>query len=156
VAQSEKTAKFGCYSLELTVDLAGGHENKSKGEAYIDMRFYPPTAIGVPANLEGVPIIVWVYVPEHAAGDPEKPNGIQVFVKDQDWKAEYGTWFNLLGYTDKWVPVQLTPSRTAPSNGFMDPGFDPTKIIVVGVKIGTGTNSTATYTGPIYVDGVNW
>ena len=34
----------------------------------------------------------------------------------------------------------------------MDAGFDPTKIISVGVKVGAGTGSTAVYNGPVYAD----
>jgi hypothetical protein len=150
------TARFGCYSLRLTVDLAGGHENKSKGEAYVDMVWFPPTGVEAPVNLEGVPITIWVYVPTAAAGDPDRPNGVQVFVKDQGSLNEYGGWFNLPGYTDKWIPLGLTPSTQPPPMGYMDTGFDPSNIILVGVKIGAGTNSTATYRGPIYVDGVSW
>jgi hypothetical protein len=157
VAQSERMmAKFGCYSLALVVDLVGGDDNKSKGEAYVDMRFFPPAGVEAPVNLEGVPITIWVYVPGGAAGDPSKSNGAQLFVKDQNWKSEYGTWFNLVGYTDRWVPLWLTPSRQEPPMGYKDEGFDPSGIIVVGVKISAGNNSTATYNGPIYVDGVDW
>lgn len=158
VGQSDKKkAKFGCYSLKLTVDLAGGHKNKSKGEAYVDMQFFPPPGVEAPVDLEGVPITVWVYVPGDAAGDPSKPNGVQVFVKDKSGKNEYGSWFNLLDhYTDKWIPTKLTPSKQTPPMGDMDEGFDPSEIIVVGVKIGAGTNSMETYSGLIYVDGVTW
>lgn len=157
VAQSErKMARFGCYSLKLSVDLVGGHNNKSKGETYVDMRYFAPAGVRAPVNLAGVEITAWVFVPGAAAGDPSKPNGVQVFVKDESFKNEYGTWFNLPGYTDRWIPIRLTPSKTPPPDGFMNPGFDPAKIIVVGVKIGAGTNSTTTYSGPIYVDGVNW
>ncbi len=149
-------AKFGCYSLKLTVDLVGGNENQSKGEAYVDMRFYPPIGVEAPVNLESVPITIWVFVPGQAAGNPDSPNGIQLFVKDEGWKAEYGSWFNLTGYTDTWVPISLIPSREAPLNGYMDSSFDPTKIIVVGIKIDTGDNSNSTYSGPLYIDGVDW
>jgi len=157
VAQSKRgMAKFGCYSLQLTVDLVSGHENKSKGEAYVDMRFFAPTGVNVPVNLEGVRITAWVYVPGDAAGDPESPNGVQIFVKDNTVKSksEYATWFNLRDYTDRWIRISLSPSREAPPDGYMDSGFDPTKIIIIGIKIGTGKNSI--YRGPIYIDGVNW
>jgi uncharacterized repeat protein (TIGR02543 family) len=150
-------AKIGSYSLKLAVDLVGGDGNKSKGEAYVDMVAHPPRGTQAPINLEGVRISVWVYIPKEALGDTDKPNGIQVFVKDNDWRSEYGTWQNITSDTvDKWYEVTLTPSRSAPQDGFMTPGFDPTQIRAVGVKIGAGTNSTATYQGAIYVDGVNW
>jgi hypothetical protein len=38
----------------------------------------------------------------------------------------------------------------------MEPGFDPNQIISVGVKMGVGGGSTATYKGPIFIDGVDW
>ena len=157
VAQSESgMSEFGCYSLQLAVDLVGGHANKSKGEAFVDMRYFAPPGIKAPINLEGVEITVWIYAPRASAGDRSKPNGVQVFVKDENFKNEYGTWFNISEYTDKWIPVRLTPSKIPPIDGFMDPGFDPSRIVIVGVKIGTGTNSTSTYSGMIYVDGVDW
>jgi hypothetical protein len=104
-----------------------------------------------------MPISVWVYVSKEAVGDPNKPNGIQLFVKDQNWYSEYGTWFNLAGNTDKWVQISFTPSIIAPPNGgYVDSLFDPSKIITVGVKIGAGGGSTTSFKGPIYIDGVNW
>jgi hypothetical protein len=157
VGRSEKgTAKFGCYSLRCAVDLVGGDLHKSKGEAYVELQSSPPAGVTVPANLEGREITVWVYVPGSAVGDPSRPNGVQVFVKDQSFRNEYGTWLNLVGNTDKWIPVTFTPSRQLPPMGYMDSGFDPTNIIVLGVKIGAGGGSTATYKGPIWIDGVNW
>jgi hypothetical protein len=147
IEQSADKAKF-CHSLKMTVDLEGGHANKSRGEAYVEIN---------PQNLENKPITVWVYVPREALGDPEKPNGIQVFVKDKDWKGEYGTWWNIGSATaDRWQQVTLTPSRSAPPNGYMEPEFDPTQIRVVGVKIAIGEGSTAKYSGPIYIDAVDW
>jgi hypothetical protein len=38
----------------------------------------------------------------------------------------------------------------------MDPGFDPTKIVSVGVKIAAGSGSTATYPGSVYLDEIRW
>jgi hypothetical protein len=147
VEQSADEAKF-CHSLEMTVDLEGGHTNKSRGEAYVEIN---------PQNLENKPITVWVYVPREALGDPEKPNGIQVFVKDKDWRGEYGIWWNITpAIVDSWQQVTLTPSRSAPPDGYMEPGFDPTQIGAVGVKIAIGEGSTAKYRGPIYVDAVDW
>jgi serine/threonine protein kinase len=154
VKQSKERAKFGCYSLELTVDLIGNDPQQSKGEAFVDL--ISPPSINAPVNLEGVEITIWAYVPRKAAGDSNHPSGIQVFVKDREKRSEYGSWLNLTGNTDKWVPVRLTPSKEMPPDGHKDQGFDPTNLVAVGLKISAGTNSTATYSGPIYVDGVSW
>lgn len=149
-------AKFGCYSSALIVDLTGGDENRSKGEAYVDMLSDPPAGEKAPLDLEGVTITIWMYVPRDAVGDPSKPNGAQMFVRDENLKSEYGSWFDLSGHTDEWVSLRLTPSRQTPPMGCMDEGFDPQNIIAVGVRVGAGTGSTATYSGPIYVDGIDW
>lgn len=150
VEQSADRAKYGKYSLKLSVELEGGHENRTKGEAYVEI---------APQNLENKPISVWVYVPREALGNPEHWNGIQVFVKDahKDWRAEYGTWWNITpARVDAWHQVTLTPSRTQPPDGYMVPGFDPTQVRSVGVKAAINDKSTATYRGPIYIDVIDW
>ena len=35
-------AHSGVGGLEMTVDLAGGHANKSNGEVFVDLRYHPP------------------------------------------------------------------------------------------------------------------
>ncbi|MDP2942028.1 MAG: hypothetical protein Q8O36_00725, partial [Candidatus Omnitrophota bacterium] len=150
VQQSATRAALGTYSLQLNTNLIGGSQTNSNGEAYVDMRYTPPSGVSAPVNLNGVPVTIWVYCPTGSRGDNNNPNGIQIFVKDETWKSEYSTWVNI--FENVWFKVTLIPSTTAPQNGWMDAGFDPTKIISVGVKIGAGTGSTATYNGPIYAD----
>jgi len=147
VAQSADRARLGKHSLKLTVDLRGGHANLSKGEAFVEV---------VPIqNLRGRAITAWVYTPAAAAGDPQRPNGLQLFVKSgQQWDAEYGAWQNIAG--DSWQQVTLTPSTSTPEGGWKAEGFDPGKIRSVGIKIGAGGGSQARYRGPIYLDAVNW
>ena len=101
--------------------------------------------------------MVWVYIPEEALGNPKIPNGVQVFVKDKEWKSEYGTWWNIdPADVNSWQQITLTPSKSAPPSGYMDSEFDPTQIRVVGVKIAVGDGSVARYRGPIYIDAVDW
>lgn len=146
VSQSANRAKLGRYSLKLAVDLEGGHPNRSKGEAYVRI---------LPQNMEDKPITLWVFVPGEALGDPQRPNGIQVFAKDEHWKAEYGTWWDITPEkVEGWHRVALTPSKFVPPKGYMTPDFNPTQIQAVGVKIAIGNGSTAKYRGPIYIDTV--
>jgi len=156
VARSADVARLGRYSLKLAMDLARAERNKSEGEAYVDMRSFPPVGVKAPIDLEGVPVTAWIYVPRGAAGHRRRPNGVQLFVKDENWKGQYGTWLNLRGRTERWFQICLTPSARTPNLGYTDMGFDPTKIMVIGVKVGAGTASTAKYRGPIYMDAVNW
>lgn len=142
-------ARAGCHSLRLIVDLVGEHPNNSKGEAYVNL--------SDPIDLENVDISVRVRYPKAAVGNPSFPNGAQVFVKDKNYNGEYGTWLafdeDLAG---KWVELKLKPSKNGADVGFMKPGFDPTKIMMVGIQIAAGGGSTACYSGPIYIDAINW
>lgn len=161
VAQSADYAKFCGHSLKLTIDLVAKHENKSKGEALVDVQVFDrQKGENVPIDLDGKTITAWVYGLTGAKGDRNSPNGVQVFVKDRNHNSQYGAWLDIPIEND-WFTVKLTPSKT-PSEGvstfITKPGteFDPTQIIIVGFKIGAGGESNATYNQPIYVDGVNW
>jgi len=162
VAQSSGQTRSGRPSLELTVDLTGGnHRTNSKGEAFVDMRYNLPNGITTPApyDLTGRKITCWVYAPPGSAGDANSPNGFQVFVKDENFKSEYGAWENITREREgTWFPIALTPSTQTPPGGYKDPEFNPTRIVLLGVKIGAGGQSTGQmrYTGPVYVDTCNW
>lgn len=114
IEQSSLQAKEGSYSLRMNANLIGGHTNYSKGEAHVGIETQ---------NLSGVPITAWVYCPTGSRGDPSKPNGVQLFVKDSSWKSEYGTWRYIT--ENAWFQISLTPSTTTPPGGWMAPGFDP-------------------------------
>lgn len=149
----EKTLQKRC-SLKMIMDLIGSDKHKSKGEAWVNMLQNPPAGEHIPVNLSGRKIVAWVYAPRGARGDRSKPNGFQVFVKDKNWKSQYGPWHNVT--EENWFDISLKVSPFAPTKGYMDDGFDPTQIIAIGVKMGAGGGSTETYNGPVYVDGVDW
>ena len=71
-----------------------------------------------------------------------------MFFKDANWLSWYGPWTNMT--VNAWQTLSVTPGMTTPA--FVDPGFDPTQIMVMGVKLGTGGASTGTYDGAVYVD----
>jgi hypothetical protein len=162
VAQSTIRAWSGWASLVLEVNLIGGdHPTNSKGEAFVDMRYNLPTGTTTPApyDLTGTTITCWVYAPPGSAGDANSPNGFQVFVKDKSFKSEYGTWENIAPEREgTWFQISLTSGTQVPPGGYMDPEFDPTRIVLLGVKIGAGGKSTdqMRYTGPVYIDACDW
>jgi hypothetical protein len=156
VKQSTAQARLGIRSLELLVELDATDAKKSSGEAFVDLRTDPPSNLTAPVNLQGMPISIWVLASEEAAGDRKAPNGVQVFVSDRNFNNEYGPWVNLTTETGRWIPVTLTPSRDEPPSGKMQPGFDPTQVVLVGIKIGAADGSTDTYTGPLWIDDVCW
>ncbi len=149
----------GIGSLETTVDLVGGHPNKSNGEVFVDLRYHPPLCnppdcVIAPVNFEGISITAQVFAPTGSRGDPQRPNGLQLFVKDEAWRSFYGSWHNIRD--NQWNQISVIPGRSAPPLGYMDPGFDPTRIILLGVKLGAGGGSTATFSGTLWLDDVDW
>ena len=148
------TAKHGQRSLEMTMNLAAQNAESSKGEAWVDMLQHPPDGLEAPLDLRGRTITVWVYAPRGAAGDPSAPNGFQVFVKDSQWRGEYGKWSNIEEGT--WTRVTLTVTDKTPAGGWMADSFNPNEIIAVGMKMGAGGASRAKYKGPVYLDAVDW
>ena len=142
------------------MDLVGGnHESHSKGEAFVDLRTNPPTGMNKSDfyDLTDQTITCWVYAPTGSGGAPDSLNGFQIFVKDAGDKSEYGTWHNI-EQENTWFPITLTPSTQGSGGVFIDPGFDPARIVRLGVLIGAGGRSTdqVKYSGPIYIDACNW
>ncbi len=148
VAQDTTKARYGSASLRCTVNLIGGHANYSKGETFIDMQ----TA----TNMSNVTVSVWVWVPSQAVGDPNAPNGIQIFFKDSAWKSKYSSWHSIGGgvvVPEQWCRITV---NTATEQWGWDDGCNLSQVRLIGVKIGTGGGSTATFSGYIWIDSVNW
>ncbi len=151
----------GQYALQWDVNLIAGDAHLSAGEAYIDMLQQPPRDESVgPYNLQGHPITCWVFVPTETQREVGIPwIGFQVFVKDMSYKSEYGTWVSIASnQMGKWLRISMTPQSSVPRYGYMDEGFDPTQIMILGAKIGTAGKAPAgtSYTGPIYIDACTW
>lgn len=145
-------AAMGSCSLQLNAQLQAQHGNFSKGEAFIEL--------SDPFNFTGETITCFVYAPnEEAKGPANSPNGAQLFVKngeDEGFSSEYSSWFNL--DQGGWIEIRLTPSNSAPPGGFMSEDFNPSNVVKIGVKIGTGgqTSSEYSYNGPFYLDNCSW
>jgi len=150
VAGSAERAVSGSHSLRMTVNLVGGDPQLSKGEAYVDLRYHAPPGVASPANLDGIRLSCRVFAPPGSGGEASRPNGIQVFAKDDAWRGEYGTWVNIV--PGAWNEVALTPSTIAPDHGSIEPGFDARRIVMLGVKIAIGTNSSARFQGDFWLD----
>lgn len=147
-------AKVGHRSLEMSMNLIAQDAESSKGEAWVDMLQHPPVGLQAPLDLTGRTIAVWVYAPHGAAGEQNAPNGFQVFVKDSEWRGQYGKWHDI--DEGEWMPVTLTVSAQTPTGGWRAEGFNPREVIAVGLKMAAGGASSARYRGPLYVDAVDW
>jgi len=139
LSQSSTIVKSGKYSLEMTVDIVGGDEHRSKGATYVEIAD-PETGESTTMNLDEGLVSVWVYAPIGTGGDPSNPIKVRL----------YGNWLDIVEGT--WFEVKLSPSRTTPPDGYMDLGFDPTNVAIVGVEISAGSEPTAVYRGQVYLD----
>jgi hypothetical protein len=146
VAHQAGATEGGTSALRLDVDLAGGDPVRSKGEAWGEL--------AQPRDLRDRQLVATLYAPAEARGDPSAPNGFQLFVKDDAHRALYGTYTRVR--PGQWMAVELTVSDAAPAGGWMKEGFDPSRIVAVGVKIAAAGGSTARYRGPVYLDALDW
>ncbi len=186
----------GTGSLELKLQVEGRHENYSKGEAFLDLRWNHSyegleklemktgedgKPIGV--DLSGKTIEANVFCPEGTGGWSSAPNGIQMLMKsvtideagNEIWSSYYSNWQNiwigerygpadtLLGNVieEEWskISFDLPNSKeemTTPTYGFMDPGFDPSQIALIGIKYAVNDNSLDIINSSIFVDDLGW
>lgn len=149
VSRSDDARRRGSYSLELDMDLDPAQPERHAGEAWIDLS----GSEGGPLDLSNRRVTAWVYAPLAAAGSPERPNGYQLFVKDVDYNSHYGPWVNAHG--DTWTEVELQVGQSSEAS-LPGPGFDATKVRIVGIKMALGTPPQNAYTGPVYLDSVDW
>jgi len=143
----DKTGKEN--RLVLDAHLIGEDQQYSKGEVFIDLRYTPGLEGSTPFDLRKTKIAVQVDVPAGFAGTERRPNGIQVFVKDDEWKSQYGAWLNVTRGS-KYEAI-LSPSKKQISMGYTDPKFNPEKVRVIGVKFAIGDGSALRYNGPLYI-----
>ena len=146
VTQSSAYHTEGSYSLEMHMDLQKGVPNMTKGEAFV---------LCPCGDLDGKAIAVDIYCPTGSSGSPSAYNGLQVFVKDSEYRNEYGKWKNISDGENTWYTVTLTVDGVSDGSGaVVESGFDPTDIIQIGVKMGLNSYATSGYSGSIYVDNV--
>ncbi len=139
--------------LELEAHLDGSRENEGldRGEAWLDLRYVPGLEGRVPIDMCETTITAEVEVPAGFVGSPHAPNGIAVFVKDdsETWRCQYGTWVNVTSAGT--YKAALSPTTGQIPGGYTKPGFDTTRIRIIGVKFAIGEGSDAQYDGPLYV-----
>jgi len=159
----------GKGSLEIQFNIQAGHPNISKGEVFVDLRFYPPLfeppfCEYAPFDLFQKTVTAKVHItPEMYNPDTSHPNGLQLFFKSIDksdpniWWSFYGTWHNIYSSDmERWKPVSAVPDTTTPFGGYMDPLFDPHAVVAVGLKFGTGDGSNFVTNGKFWMDNFTW
>ncbi|MFC1589958.1 hypothetical protein ACFL42_00540 [Candidatus Omnitrophota bacterium] len=135
--------------LELAAHLIPGDRNYSKGEIMLDLR-YGVSSIGYtePLDLRGKEVSFLFKAPEGFVSDESKPPSVSVFVKDSGWKSQYGIPVKVTK-EDQWYRVSLRPSENLLDGGWIDDGFDPSAVIMLGFKVQVDRGEQ--YDGPLYV-----
>ena len=153
LGQSRDLAYEGEASLEIQMYLDGQDDARHSGEAWVDVR--RPSAEGPgPIDLTSRTIVAWVYSPEAAVGDAQHPNGFQLFAKDERYQAEFGEWRN--AEPDRWVRLTLTLATGPLAAAGLAPSFRSDRVVLVGVKMTMGAESSAIFDGSVYLDSVGW
>jgi len=145
-SQGIASVENGGNRLVLTADLAGQDPEKSNGEIVLDLRYFSGLEGVIPLDLRNSTVTATVCVPRGFAGSPNAPNGVQVFVKDEQWRSCYGLWHNVI------VAGHLRVDLRMDAAAYVDPGFDPARICVLGVKFGINSMSWRRFEGTLYVE----
>jgi len=99
-------------------------------------------------------VTAWVYAPRALGATPSDPmafssssrtpSGEPRTALGRTWSRNAGS-----GSRSRWA-------ERAPPTGFVATGFDPSRIIAVGVKFALGADPTAKFEGTVYLDAVDW
>jgi hypothetical protein len=107
---------------------------------------------GVTADLTGKTLTARIRLDSGLTTDTDNPAGANVFAKSgTDYAYGGGEWTDLKG--TGWIT--LTMNVTTPA-GYVGTGYDPTKIVAIGVQIATGDTATALSTATLHIDSVSY
>jgi hypothetical protein len=153
LGSSRDLARDGDGSLEIQFYLDGQDTARQSGEAWVDVRTPSPEAKR-PRDFTSRTVVAWVYAPEAAVGDPERPNGFQLFAKDERYEATFGKWQNV--EPDRWARLSLQLKSDPLAATDLVSGFRSDRVVLVGLKMATGARSSAIFDGSVYLDSVSW
>jgi hypothetical protein len=136
-------------SLLVTCDLRGKDPNNSRGEIFLDLHGFYAIKGMLPIDMRNYTITAEFDIPQGFVGPVAAPNGIQLFVKDDNYKSLYGSWTNIVAPGR--ITIDLKPANRSPVNGYMDSDFNPTRIVWIGIKFAINDKSSANYQGEIKV-----
>ncbi|MDD3089870.1 MAG: hypothetical protein PHT95_08000, partial [Candidatus Omnitrophica bacterium] len=134
-------------------DIVAGSADRSSGEMYLDLRYDIPGVNGGPAlDLRGMEISFLIKADLSLVPAGGKPCELEVFAKDSSWKTQYGVKAELT-VSGEWFKVTLVPTQGAIGLGYTDPGFDPSSIVMIGLRLSApGTASKGSmYRGTLTV-----
>jgi hypothetical protein len=137
-------------SLGLTVDLGRG---QSSAEFLVNRPDENPLSCAHAFTPEDAVISAWVWAPKGSAGKPGQENGVHLFAVDDKGHKLYGAWQSIQEET--WFEVKLRLAQEMPACGSMDRGFDPDKIVQLGLNIGANSGQTISPQEQFHLAGVS-
>lgn len=148
VSQDTTKAYKGTGSLKVNVNMIKGTQEKAGVEVYFSN----------PVNMTGKTLTINMFIDPAIKGTN---NGIQIFVKDNDWSYGAGPWISVTSdNVGKWIQVSLNfdNPQWSWSGGGNDNNLDITNIKAIGVKIQMGgqTPSGETLEGSYWLDSINY
>jgi hypothetical protein len=157
-AQVVRDPETGGGALRISADLVGGHPNRSSGEVHISLIDHWPFQCTGPEtptslDLDGALIRYRLRLPRGSAGSLSAPNGLQLVLKtrldDERWPSLYTRWENV---SSPWEgrEITLVADASLAEAARIDPGFDPRRVSLIGLKLGMNPASTAALEGVIY------
>ena len=156
---SSEDGRKAVFSTSTVSDEAFNKEHSLAADFRLDAQD-PDLAFGEVwrgfcGNLDGQPFNVWVkFDDDSAVGDPENPNRVRLFVKDQNGRRQSCLWKEIGGdvVVGRWTRLYFYPQNTPSSSCETDEGFDAEKIAAVGIEISAGPGSTVPAEGRFYMD----
>ena len=118
----------------------------------------------LPGNMENRSISFQIKLPPEASGHRSFPNGVQIFVKDFKYRCQMSQWQNIGEngiHTNQWKEISFRPTSSGLNAGYTQENFDPTRIILVGIKIASGENkkpgiyTSIPFQEKIYIDSIH-
>lgn len=123
--------------LTAHVSMEGG---RTVGEVLLDLRYgcYVPDKNWqerARLDLTGQQITFYVRAAEGFSASSGVPLAMEAFAKDSPaWDTQFGGTV-MLDPTGEWTKVTLNPLPTDFSQGYVSPGFDPEKVIALGLRL---------------------
>jgi len=144
-----------CLRVECNIRT---NANMNVGRVQVDMRQSLGFGIPLPANLSNQWVqynMIWPTGGDAARGT----NRFRWFAMDENGKYQY---YGQFLTPTQWVNIGTNGLYTdsaflvAPTNGTEDAGFNPSKIVSLGMEVATGAGSTGVYQGPIFLEKIRF
>jgi hypothetical protein len=148
----------GRGALRIAADLRPGDPGRSNGEVHLSLIDHWPFACPRPetpmaVNLSGALVRCRLRLPAGSAGHASSPNGLQLVFKTRTgeiWPSMYTRWENI---SPSWEgrDVTIAARVSTAEAGYIDPGFDASRVSLIGLKLGMNSSAPFAVADPVYL-----